>query len=126
LSPAEGGQLVATRRTAPGSSPRKGRTSRAFAPACVLILLIVPPLCFSQESDPAKRQFSLRTAQDAFRDPRRLQTVQEIRKFSNAEASKALPVELEGVVTYSDPEWGLLFGIYVLNSLIHRNSSFCP
>jgi diguanylate cyclase (GGDEF)-like protein/PAS domain S-box-containing protein len=38
-----------------------------------------------------------------------LQSVRAVESLSNAEAIKALPVELKGVVTYSDPEWGLLF-----------------
>jgi diguanylate cyclase (GGDEF)-like protein/PAS domain S-box-containing protein len=38
-----------------------------------------------------------------------LRTVEEIHRLSNVEARKAFPVELEGAVTYSDPEWGLLF-----------------
>jgi len=39
----------------------------------------------------------------------RLQTVRAVHDLSNADAKKALPIELQGVVTYSDPEWGLLF-----------------
>jgi diguanylate cyclase (GGDEF)-like protein/PAS domain S-box-containing protein len=35
--------------------------------------------------------------------------VRELGTISNAEAIKAYPVEIQGVVTYSDPEWGLLF-----------------
>ena len=48
-----------------------------------------------------------------------LRTVRDIRELSNTEARNAYPVQLEGVATYSDQEWGLLFladatgGIYV-------------
>jgi hypothetical protein len=38
-----------------------------------------------------------------------LQTLQAIHNLSKAEAEKSRGVELQGVVTYSDPEWGLLF-----------------
>lgn len=38
-----------------------------------------------------------------------LRTVGEVRQLSNTEARNAYPVQLEGVATYSDPEWGLLF-----------------
>ena len=41
--------------------------------------------------------------------PLQLQSVREVESLGNAEAIKARPVEIEGVVTYSDPEWGLLF-----------------
>src|SRR5271169_4548235 len=48
-----------------------------------------------------------------------LRTIREVRELSNTEARNAYPVQLEGIATYSDPEWGLLFladttgGIYV-------------
>ena len=38
-----------------------------------------------------------------------LRTVHSINSMSNTEAKLGYPVELDGVVTYSDPEWGLLF-----------------
>jgi len=38
-----------------------------------------------------------------------LRTVREVRELSNVEARNAYPVQLEGVATYSDQEWGLLF-----------------
>ena len=38
-----------------------------------------------------------------------LRTVREVRQLSNTEARNAYPVQLEGVATYSDSEWGLLF-----------------
>jgi PAS domain S-box-containing protein len=64
-----------------------------------LILLHLPVLAISQASqaiDPPAHQSPLRTVQD-------------IRDLGNAEAGKSHAVELKGVVTYSDPEWGLLF-----------------
>ena len=38
-----------------------------------------------------------------------LRTVNAVERLSNAAAARALPVELQAVVTYSDLEWGLLF-----------------
>jgi diguanylate cyclase (GGDEF)-like protein/PAS domain S-box-containing protein len=38
-----------------------------------------------------------------------LRTVHEVEVLSRAEAARAYPIELDAVVTYSDPEWGLLF-----------------
>jgi len=61
-----------------------------------LILLLLPMLAFSQAIDPPGQRNPLRT-------------VQEFQGLTNPEASKAIPVQLQGVVTYSDPEWGLLF-----------------
>lgn len=43
-------------------------------------------------------------------DPlRTLRSVREINALGNAEAERAYPIQFEGVVTYSDLEWGLLF-----------------
>lgn len=38
-----------------------------------------------------------------------LRTIHEVNQLTNIEARNAYSVQLEGVVTYSDPEWGLLF-----------------
>jgi len=38
-----------------------------------------------------------------------LRTVRQVQSLSIVEAMNAYPVDLQGVVTYSDPEWGLLF-----------------
>ena len=38
-----------------------------------------------------------------------LRTIHEIFQLSNAEARRAYPINIEAVVTYSDPAWGLLF-----------------
>lgn len=69
---------------------------RASVQHCVSILLLVPSLAFSQAHGPSGSRPTLRSVHD-------------VAHLSNADAAKALPVELEGVVTYSDPEWGLLF-----------------
>lgn len=59
-----------------------------------------------------------------------LRTVREVRELSNVEARNAYPVQLEGIATYSDPEWGLLFladatGAIYINT--HgMNASFPP
>jgi hypothetical protein len=58
-----------------------------------------------------------------------LRTIGEVRKLSNVEARNAYPVQLEGIATYSDPEWGLLFladatGAIYVN--IHGMSSQFP
>ncbi|MGA2652724.1 MAG: EAL domain-containing protein [Terracidiphilus sp.] len=60
---------------------------------------------------------------------RPLRTVGEIRQLSNVEAKGAFLVELEGAVTYSDPEWGLLFlqdstGSIYIN--VHGSSTVYP
>jgi hypothetical protein len=77
------------------SSNEKGPT-RVLAQHCVVLCLLCPLFAFAQLHGPSGRQPSLRT-------------VQEIHSLSNTDARKALSVELQGVVTYSDPEWGLLF-----------------
>ena len=38
-----------------------------------------------------------------------LRTIHEVNQLTNIEARNAYTVRLEGTVTYSDPEWGLLF-----------------
>ena len=38
-----------------------------------------------------------------------LHRVHEVHSLNNIQAKRGYPVELEAVVTYSDPEWGLLF-----------------
>jgi hypothetical protein len=38
-----------------------------------------------------------------------LRTIREVNQLTNLEARNALPVQLDAIVTYSDPEWGLLF-----------------
>jgi diguanylate cyclase (GGDEF)-like protein/PAS domain S-box-containing protein len=58
--------------------------------------VLFPSLAFSQAHDSSAR-------------PRTLRTVSEVYALSKAEAANAYPIELQAVVTYSDPEWGLLF-----------------
>jgi diguanylate cyclase (GGDEF)-like protein/PAS domain S-box-containing protein len=48
-------------------------------------------------------------AHDSSARIRLLRKVSEVYALSKAEAARAYPIELEGVVTYSDPEWGVLF-----------------
>src|ERR1017187_10508542 len=49
----------------------------------------------------------------------RMRSVREIVQLDNTDARHAYPVQLKGAVTYSHPEWGLLFledatgGIYI-------------
>jgi uncharacterized protein YhbP (UPF0306 family) len=78
------------------SSARYGSRMRSSSFPLVLILLHFPLLGFSQAVDPPGRQHPLRT-------------IQEFQRLSNPEAGKAIPVQIRGVVTYSDPDWGLLF-----------------
>jgi PAS domain S-box-containing protein len=40
---------------------------------------------------------------------RAIRSIHMVAELGNAEAKQAYSVQLEGVVTYSDPEWGLLF-----------------
>ncbi len=58
-----------------------------------------------------------------------LRTVREVRQLNNIQARNAFPVQLEGIATYSDPEWGLLFladgtGSIYIN--VHGMSSVFP
>jgi diguanylate cyclase (GGDEF)-like protein/PAS domain S-box-containing protein len=61
-----------------------------------LILLCFAPFALSQPVEPPGHQYPLHT-------------IQEFQRLVNSEAGKAIPIEFRGVVTYSDPEWGLLF-----------------
>jgi diguanylate cyclase (GGDEF)-like protein/PAS domain S-box-containing protein len=72
------------------------RLARAFRGCWLALLLIALTPAFSQTVSASSQG-------------RVLRWVQEISSMKNAEASKAFPVVLLGVVTYSDPEWGLLF-----------------
>ncbi len=82
-------------RISSGHAREKGWLS-ALALRCLAILLLVPSLAFSQADNSSGRLPTLRTIQEVFR-------------LSKAEAARAYPIELDAVVTYSDPEWGLLF-----------------
>lgn len=48
-------------------------------------------------------------AAQAQEDRHVLRTIREVNQLTNIEARNAYSVQLEGTVTYSDPEWGLLF-----------------
>jgi diguanylate cyclase (GGDEF)-like protein/PAS domain S-box-containing protein len=63
---------------------------------CIPILLLLPLLAFSQTHTSSGRLPTLHTVQEVFR-------------LSKAEAMKGYPIDLEAVITYSDPAWGLLF-----------------
>jgi diguanylate cyclase (GGDEF)-like protein/PAS domain S-box-containing protein len=77
--------------------PANGKMpQRNMIPACVLVFLLCPLLGISQARNSSVRHRTLRTLHDVF-------------ALSKAEAVKAYPIELDAVVTYSDPEWGLLF-----------------
>ena len=73
-----------------------GKSLSATRLCCLLIFLLLPSLVFSQPGSTSTRL-------------RKLHTVSQVYALSKAEAAKAYPIEMEGVVTYSDPEWGVLF-----------------
>jgi hypothetical protein len=59
-----------------------------------------------------------------------LRTIHEVNQLTNIEARNAYSVRLEGTVTYSDPEWGLLFvedGTGAIYVNVHgMNTSYTP
>jgi diguanylate cyclase (GGDEF)-like protein/PAS domain S-box-containing protein len=68
-------------------------------------------------------------AAEAGKDRNSLHTIQQIHSMSMAEARRGRPVELQGVVIYSDPDWGLLFlhdatGSIYIN--VHGSSTYYP
>jgi diguanylate cyclase (GGDEF)-like protein/PAS domain S-box-containing protein len=76
-------------------------TRRSLLPALAcLLFLLLSVWGFSQPGEPPTEQTV---------EQRVVRTVHQIHILSNAEARQAYPVELDGVVIYSDPEWGLLF-----------------
>ena len=87
---------VAAMRGMTNGPAREKRPHRNRVPVFVPILLLSPLLGISQARDPSARLRTLRTVHDVF-------------ALSKAEASKAYPVEIDAVVTFSDPEWGVLF-----------------
>ena len=82
------------KETSNPATERWGLCARALC--CVAIVLLFTSLAFSQAHDSSARTHTLRTVSDVY-------------ALSKVEAAKAYPIELEGVVTYSDPEWGVLF-----------------
>lgn len=81
-----------TNHAQPATCPRLAATLLSALILCVLVLSVA--------SWPALAQTQERPT---------LRTVREVRKLSNTDARDAYPVQLEGIATYSDPEWGLLF-----------------
>jgi hypothetical protein len=82
-------------------------------PLCILLVFFASFLAFAQAQNNRKT----------------LRTVREVNDLGNIEARNAYPVQLEGVATYSDPEWGLLFledetGAIYVN--VHGMSSLFP
>jgi diguanylate cyclase (GGDEF)-like protein/PAS domain S-box-containing protein len=69
---------------------------RVLVMSCILFFLFLPSLGVAEQSLPAGPRRTLRTVHDLF-------------LLNKGDAVKGYPVELEAVVTYSDPEWGLLF-----------------
>jgi diguanylate cyclase (GGDEF)-like protein/PAS domain S-box-containing protein len=61
-----------------------------------VILLLSTALTVAQPAGPSRVRRTLHTIRDVF-------------ALTSAEAGKAYPVELDAIVTYSDPEWGQLF-----------------
>ena len=53
--------------------------------------------------------FGLSQAGDSSSRLPALHTIHDVYQLSKAEAARAYPIDLVAVVTYSDPEWGLLF-----------------
>ncbi len=64
--------------------------------SCALLFLLLPLWGFSQPSAPASKRETIRT-------------IGELYTTHPAKAELGIPVELDGVVTYSDGEWGMLF-----------------
>jgi len=94
-------------------SARLVRRPRISAVQFVLVLFFVPLLSVVQAQN----------------DRQTLRTIRAVNELTNIEARNAYPVQLEGVATYSDPEWGLLFveddtGAIYVN--VHGMSSSFP
>jgi PAS domain S-box-containing protein len=60
-----------------------------------LLAILLLPMWAAAQDGPAVRHI--------------LRTIASVAQLGNAEAKRAYSAHLEGVVTYSDPEWGLLF-----------------
>jgi diguanylate cyclase (GGDEF)-like protein/PAS domain S-box-containing protein len=73
-----------------------GGWTRASVLHVVSIILLFPCLAFPQARDSMGRRPTLHTVQDIF-------------LLNKTEAARAYPIDIEAVVTYSDPVWGLLF-----------------
>jgi diguanylate cyclase (GGDEF)-like protein/PAS domain S-box-containing protein len=77
---------------------RNGWTaSLRLVKSCILLILILFPAIFFAQTEVSPGRFPiLRTQSDVF-------------KLTKAEAAQGRPIAIEAVVTYSDPEWGILF-----------------
>jgi diguanylate cyclase (GGDEF)-like protein/PAS domain S-box-containing protein len=77
---------------------RTGGRSHARVPS-ILLLSAFFSFPLTAVSQPAGQPSELHT----------LHTVSAVFQLSRAAASKAYPIEIDAVVTYSDPDWGILF-----------------
>ena len=77
--------------------PARGTVRSAFAAIPILSAFLLS--AFGAPSQPAAPPSHVHT----------LHSVHEVYGLSKAEAGKAYPIDLEAIVTYSDPEWGILF-----------------
>lgn len=97
--------MPAQSKAPPGDCGRRQSVGRS-TPLYLVAALLVPIWAMAQGP---KRDGLQRT----------MRSVREIGQLDNSDAKHAYPVQLEGVVTYADPEWGLLFledstgGIYI-------------
>jgi diguanylate cyclase (GGDEF)-like protein/PAS domain S-box-containing protein len=92
------------------------RLERAFRRRWIALLLLVLLTAFSRTVNADGQR-------------RVLNSVQEITSMNNVEAAKAYPVEIAGTITYSDPEWGLLFVQDATGSIyinVHGSSTRYP
>jgi len=94
-------------------SEQVSRTGRAIVLEFLLAVCLIP--CPTHGQAPNK--------------PRVLKSIREVSQLTSIEARNRFPVEVEGVVTYVDPEWGLLFiqddtgAVYVD---VHGMNPSCP
>jgi diguanylate cyclase (GGDEF)-like protein/PAS domain S-box-containing protein len=88
-------------QTATSMRPAPGRPSRTRPAvfAALSVLCAALPFEFTALAQPAAPSAQLRP----------IHSLKEIFLLSKAEAQKAYPIDFEAVVTYSDPEWGVLF-----------------
>lgn len=106
-------QLIGKKRFSEYQNLARNRT---IIPCSLLLAFF--SLCFSAITTQAQTE------------RRVLRTIHEVNQLTNIEARNAYAVKLEGTVTYSDPEWGLLFvedstgAIYV--NVHGMNTSYAP
>jgi hypothetical protein len=95
------------------SAEISGTTRHAISLPFVAVLLLIPILAAGQA--PTKKHV--------------LRTLHEVSQLSNIEARNVFPVDVQGVATYVDADWGLLFvqdetGSVYVN--VHGMTSLCP